>query len=46
MLRKKKEQRVIELTAAERKLLVYAMTKFRDKLIGLHKPTEDVNELA
>ena len=45
MFRKKKELRVVELTAAERRLLVYAMTRFRNKLIGLHKPTEEVNEL-
>lgn len=45
MLRNKKEQRVIEFTAAERQLLIHAMMRFRNKLKILHKPTEDINEL-
>ena len=45
MLRKKKTQRVIKLTVAERRLLIHAMMRFRNKLEILHKPTEDINEL-
>ena len=45
MFKLKREQRVLELNAAERRLLILAMMHFRNKLTAQNRPTEDVNEL-
>ena len=45
MFRRKKELRVLELNATERRLLIRAMMHFRNKLTAQNRPTEDVNEL-
>lgn len=38
MFRNKKNQLVIELTVAEKHLLIQAMIRFRNKLVALNKP--------
>lgn len=45
VFRRKKDLRVLELNAAERRLLILAMMNFRNKLTAQNRPTEDVNEL-
>ncbi len=45
MFRRKKNLRVLELSDAEKRLLIKAMIHFRNKLIVQNKPTEDVNEI-
>ena len=45
MLRRKKNLRVLELNAAERRLFILAMMRFRNKLTAQNRPSEDVNEL-
>jgi len=45
MFRRKKDLRVLALSAAERRLLIQAMIHFRNKLIARNKPTENVNEI-
>ena len=45
MFRGKNNLRVVELSATEKHLLVQAMIHFRNKLMALNKPTEDVNEI-
>lgn len=43
MFRRKKI--VLALTRTERRLLTAAMLSFRNKLLAVGKPTEDVNKL-
>ena len=45
MFKRKKDLRVLELNAAERRLLIRVMMHFRNKLTALNRPTEDVNEI-
>ncbi len=45
MFRKKKDVRVLELSPAEKRLLIHAMLHFRNKLLATGRPTEDVNEI-
>ena len=45
MFNRKKDLRVLELNAAERRLLIRVMMHFRNKLTALNRPTEDVNEI-
>lgn len=45
MFRRKKDLYVLELSLAEKRLLIYAMLHFRNKLLATGKPTEDVNEV-
>lgn len=45
MFKRKKDLRVLELNAAERRLFIRAMMRFRNKLTDQNRPTEDVNEL-
>ena len=45
MFKRKNDLRVLELNAAERRLLIQAMMCFRNKLTARNRPTEDVNEL-
>ncbi|MBQ6481257.1 MAG: hypothetical protein IJI45_09080 [Anaerolineaceae bacterium] len=45
MFRRKKNMRVLELSADEKRLLIQAMINFRNKLIIQNKPTEDLNEI-
>ena len=45
MFKRKKDLRVLELYAAERRLLIRAMMHFRNKLTAQNRPTEDLNEL-
>ncbi len=42
---KKPEKKILELTSAERRLLRTALMRFRNKLLQLGKPTEDVEGL-
>lgn len=42
---KHRRNRVLALCAGERRLLVKALLAFRNKLLAVGKPTEDVNEL-
>jgi len=45
MFGRRKRDRVLELCADERWLLVTALLAFRNKLLAGGKPAEDVNEL-
>ena len=45
LLRKKQEKRVIELTAAEARLLREGLMCFRNKCLCDGKPTEDIDNL-
>ena len=45
MFRKKKDVRVLELSPAEKGLLIHAMLHFRNKLLATGRPTEDVNKI-
>lgn len=45
MFRRKKNLRILALSAAEKHLLIQAMIHFRNKLTVSGKPTEDVNEI-
>ena len=45
MFKKKAEKRVIELNPSEVRLLLTALMNFRNKVAGMGKPTEDINEL-
>ena len=45
MFGRRRRDRVLELCADERRLLVTALLAFRIKLLAGGKPTEDVNEL-
>lgn len=45
MFKRKKNLRMLELNAAERRLLIQTMMHFRNKLTAQNRPTEDVNEL-
>jgi len=45
MFGRRKRDRVVVLRADERRLLTTAMLAFRNKLLAVGKPTEDVNEL-
>lgn len=45
MFRCKPEKRIVELTHDEVRLMQEALLAFRNKLISVGKPTEDVNEL-
>ena len=45
MFGRRKRDRVLVLCAGERRLLTSAMLDFRNKLLAVGKPTEDVNEL-
>ena len=45
MVKRKKDQRVLELNAAEKRLLIQAMIHFRNKLITQNMPTEDINDI-
>lgn len=40
----KKKHRII-VTEFERRILVKALTEFRNQLLGADKPTEDINDL-
>ena len=44
LFKRKKDLRVLELNAKERRLLILAMMHFRNKLTAQNRPTEDVNE--
>lgn len=45
MFGRSKRDRVLVLYTGERRLLTSAMLAFRNKLLTVGKPTEDVNEL-
>ena len=45
MFGRRKRDRILVLCAGERRLLTSAMLAFRNKLLAVGKPTEDVNEL-
>ena len=45
MFGRRKRDRIRVLCANERRLLTTAMLSFRNKLLAVGKPTEDVNEL-
>jgi hypothetical protein len=45
MFRNKKNLLVIELAVTEMRLLIQAIIRFRNKLVALNKPTEDVNSI-
>ena len=45
MFGRSKRDRVLVLSAGERRLLTSVMLAFRNKLLAGGKPTEDVNEL-
>ena len=45
MFRRKAETRMVELSPDEARLLRGALLAFRNKLLSVGKPTEDVNEL-
>lgn len=45
MFRRKAEKRIVELTHDEVRLIREALLAFRNKLLSVGKPTEDVNEL-
>ena len=45
MFGRRKRDRVLELCADERRLLRNALLAFRNKLLAVGKPAEDVNEL-
>ena len=45
MFRRKPEKRMVELTPNEARLIREALLAFRNKLLSVGKPTEDVNEL-
>ena len=45
MFGKKMNMLVLELSNTGKRLLIQAMLHYRNKLITLNKPTEDVNEL-
>ena len=45
MFGRSKRNRVLVLCVGERRLLTAAMLAFRNKLLAVGKPTEDVNEL-
>ena len=45
MFRKKKTLYTVALTPAEKKLMVQAMLRFRNKLLAMNKPTGDVNAI-
>ena len=45
MFRRKKELRILELSPAEKRLLIRAMLYFRNELLATGRPTEDVNEI-
>ena len=42
---KHRRNRVLALCAGERRLLTMALVSFRNKLIAIDNPTEDINEL-
>lgn len=45
MFGRRKRERILELCAAERRLLINVMLNFRNKLLASGKPTDDINEL-
>ncbi len=45
MIRRKKDLCILELSPAEKRLLICSMLHFRNKLLATGKPTEDVNEI-
>lgn len=45
MFKRKKNLRILTLSAAEKRLLIQAMIHFRNKLMASGKPTEDMNEI-
>ena len=45
MFRRKPEKRMVELTPDEVRLMREALLAFRNKLLSVGKPTENVNEL-
>lgn len=45
MFGRKRENRILEFTSEELRFVRYAMLRFRNKLVALGKPTEDVDEL-
>ncbi len=45
MFKRRNYLRVLSLTVDEKRLLVQAMIRFRNKLVALNKPTEDVNDI-
>ncbi len=45
MFKRRKQLRVLSLTVDEKRLLIRAMIHFRNKLVDLNRPTEDVNEI-
>lgn len=45
MFRRKAEKRIVALTPDEVRLMREALLAFRNKLLSVGKPTEDVNEL-
>lgn len=42
---RKPQKRIVELSAAEIRLLRTAMMRFRNKVLSAGKPTEDIDEL-
>ena len=42
---KKSQKRVVELSPAEARLLRYALMQFRNKVLNVGKPTEDIESL-
>lgn len=45
MFRREAEKRMVELSPNEARLMREALLAFRNKLLPVGKPTEDVNEL-
>lgn len=45
MFHRKANKRIVELSPEEARLMRNALLSFRNKLLALGKPTEDVNEL-
>ncbi len=45
LFRKKKDKRVLRLTAEEARLLRTALLRFRNKCLQAGKPTEDIDGL-
>ena len=45
MFGRKSENRILEFTSEELRFVLYAMLRFRNKLMAQGKPIEDVDEL-
>lgn len=45
MLRTREQKRILELKPSELRVLRYAMIRFRNKVLGEGKPTEDIDRL-